>query len=194
MSELVTAFFLSELATYSISERDYPLLYCVIPILILICFQVVISFLTVKIPIFKKAFDFAPSVLICEGKVIGKELAKNRLTLDELFSLLRLNGFYRLSTVRFAILEPNGQLSVVPFGKDETVTCSDLGLDGNTGGYTVAVVDDGKINQKALQAIGKDEKWLKKQLKSAGIKDEKTLLLMASDLNGEIITVKKDKS
>lgn len=194
MSELVTAFFLSELATNSISDSDSPLIVCMIQISILICLQVVISFLTIKIPIFKKCFDFSPSILICEGKVIAQELVKNRLTLDELLSLLRLAGYYKLSTVRFALLEPNGQLSVVPFGKDEPVVCSDLGLDGDTCGYSVAVVDDGKINKNALKVIGKDEKWLKQQLKSTGIETEKSLLLMTSDFNGKIMTFRKDKT
>ena len=68
MSELVSAFFLSELATYSVTDPDIPLLNGVIPIMVMICLEVIVSFLSIKVPLVKKAFDFEPSVLIFNGE------------------------------------------------------------------------------------------------------------------------------
>ena len=195
MTELITAFFLSEMATYTVTDEEIPILFGLVPILILICIEVIISFLAVKIPIMKRIFDFSPSILIDEGKVLEKELLNNRLTLDELLSLLRLCGYYRMEQVRFAILEPNGQLSVVPFASEETITCSDLNLSKKENGFTVAVIDDGKINQKALQAIGKNKAWLFKKLKREKILDPKEVFLFASDFseNTKLIRKEQDK-
>lgn len=192
MSELVTAFFLSELATYTVTERGIPLIQGVFPILAMICLEVVVSFLTIKIPAFKKAFDFSPSALIREGKIQQKELVNSRVTLDELLSLLRLAGYYDLSSVRYAFLEPNGQLSVVPFPDRDQVCCADLGLKGDGGGFSVAVINDGRVNLKALELIGKTENWLMERVRQFGGKEPMDFLILSSDLEGNVLAVKKE--
>lgn len=192
MSELVGAFFLSELATYTVTDLKIPLLYSLVLILLMIGIEVFVSFLTVKIPLFKKMFDFAPSLLIREGRVLRQSMRNNRLTLDELLSMLRLNGYYRVSDVRFAFLEPNGQLSVVPFPEKENVCCSDLGLNGDSGGFSVAVINDGKINRKALELIHKSEAWLNGEMKKYGEKDSNAFFVMSSDLKGNTVAIKKE--
>lgn len=194
MSELVTAFFLSELATYTVTDVSIPLLFGVVPVVAMVCLELMVSFLILKSPWMKKTFDFSPSLLISEGVILEKELVKSRLTLDELFSLLRLAGYYDVSKVRFGILEPNGQLSVVPFPDEETVTCKDLAISGETGGYTVAVINDGKINRKALTTIQKTEKWMRGVLRKNKIQSEREVFLMSSDFNGKCSIVLKDKN
>jgi uncharacterized membrane protein YcaP (DUF421 family) len=192
MSELVTALFLSELATYAVTDLDVPLAVGLLSVMIMICFEVIISFLAVKSPLFKKLFDVSPAILIRNGSVLERELMKNRITLDELFSMLRLNGYYDLNKVNFAILEPNGQLSVVPFEKDESPSKEEMKLPFEEKGFTVAVIDDGKINQKGLKAIGKDEKWVEKYLKQKKTKKEKVFLLI-SDYSGNLRMFPKEK-
>ncbi len=191
MSELVTAFFLSELATFAVTDSSIPLLFGLIPILLLICVEVIISFLAVKNPIMKRVFDFSPSLLIDDGKVLEKELLNNRMTIDELLSMLRLNDYYDLAKVRFAILEPNGQLSVVPFPEEEAVACRDLGLPGNDVGFSVAVIDDGILNKKALNVIGKTEKWVRTVLRKEKIKDMNDVFLLSADFSGNTKIVPK---
>jgi len=142
MSELVTAFFLSELATYTVTDSRIPLLYGIIPILLMICIEVIVSFFAIKNPLMKQIFDFTPSILIRNGEILQQELLKNRLTLDELFSLLRLNGYYDLKKVNFAMLEPNGQLSVIPFAREEAVAKGEIGIQSKDNGFSVAVIYD----------------------------------------------------
>lgn len=192
MSELVAAFFLSELATYTITDTDIPLYYGLVPIVVMILIEMLVSFLAVKNPIMKRLLDFSPSIMIREGKVLEKELLKNRLTLDELLSLLRLNGYYDISKVRYAILEPNGQLSVVPYVKHDAITADDLGREVSEVGFSVAIIDDGKINQKAMEAIGKNEKWLKRTLNRYGVTSEREVFLLSSDFLGNTKLVRKE--
>ncbi len=193
MSELVTAFFLSELATYTVTDSGIPLLYGLFPVIMMICIEVIISFFAVKFPVIKKLFDFKPSFLIQNGNILEKQLLKNRLTLDELFSLLRLCGYYDISQVKYAILEPNGQLSVVPFSKAEPLVREDLNIQAEEKGYSVALIEDGKINRKALDAIQKDERWLKGIFRKEKIQSEKDIFLLASNFVGEIIIIFKEK-
>lgn len=190
MTELITAFFLSELATSAITE-EVPLIFGLVPIILLICIEVIISFFAVKNPIIKRIFDFSPSILIDEGSILEKALLNNRLTIDELLSLLRQCGYYRIDEVRFAILEPNGQLSVVPYAKNEVITREDLRLSAEEKGFSVAIVDDGKINEKALNAIGKNKEWLDQILKKEKITSTKEIFLLSSDFCENISLKKK---
>ena len=185
MSELVTAFFLSELATYAVTDLDIPLATGLLSVVIMICFEVVISFLAVKSPLFKKLFDASPAILIRKGIVLEQELMKNRITLDELLSMLRLNGYYDITKVNFAILEPNGQLSVVPYEKDVPPSKEELHLPSCEIGFSVAVINDGKINPKALESIGKDLDWVEGYLKRKN-REKESVFLLISDYNGTL--------
>lgn len=191
MSELVAAFFLSELATFAVTDKKIPIYYGLILIVVMILVEMIISFLAVKIPFVKRIFDTSPCVLIREGKILEKELLKNRMTLDELFSHLRLVGFYDLNDVRFAILEPNGQLSVVPFYQSQPPSCEDLNVKVLEKGFTVVLIDDGVLNAKALSAIGKNRNWLRKILEKNHILDIKSVFLLASDFLGNIVLLRK---
>ncbi len=193
MSELVAAFFLSELGTYAVTNTKIPLYYGLIPIALMIIIEMIISFLALKNPMMKKIFDFAPSFLIREGEILQKELLKNRMTIDELLSMLRLNGYYDFQKVRFAILEPNGQLSVIPYIMHDSVSCNDLGIKTVESGFSVVVINDGKISKNALDAIGKNENWVKKIFDQSHICSEKDVFLLLSDFLGNWKLVKKEK-
>ncbi len=186
MSELIAAFFLSELAVTLVTDQSIPFFRGVVLIAILISLEITVSFLAIKIPIMKKIFEFSPDFLIKDGVIAKKELLKNRVTLDELFSMLRQCGYYDINSVRFAILEPNGQLSVVPFAKFDTPTLSDLNIESNEIGYSVAVIDDGKINDKALHLIGKNRRWLMDELRKKKVHSIDDVFVMAANFNGEI--------
>ena len=190
-SELVAAFFLSELASFAVTNRKIPVYYGLMPIFLMVLIEVLVSYFALKIPIVKRVLEFSPSVLIRDGNVLEKELRKNRVTLDELLSMLRLNGYYDISKVRFAILEPNGQLSVVPFSKNDSLSPEDIVLDVPEVGFTVALINDGKINYKALSAIGRNEKWLKRILNQEKIISEKEIFLLSSDYLGNVKITRK---
>ena len=186
MSELIAAFFLSELATDILTNESVSFFQGVMSICIMIVLEFTVSFLAIKIPLMKKIFDFSPDFLIKDGRILEKELMKNRVTLDELFSMLRQSGFYDINTVRFAILEPNGQLSVVPFAEFDTPTLNDMNIQTVDLGYSVAVIDDGKINKKALSLIGKNETWLRDELRKLKVKNEREVFVLAANFKGEV--------
>lgn len=193
MSELVAAFFISELASFTVTTRRISLLLGLIPILLMILTEMLVSFLAMKIPLIKRIFDFSPSVMIREGVVLEKELRRNRVTLDELLSLLRLSGYYDISKVRFAILEPNGQLSVVPYSKYDSVSPEDIKINVEEVGFSLAVINDGAINEKALSAIGRNHKWLRRILNREGVGSEKDVFLLTCDYLGNYQIVKKNR-
>ncbi len=192
MSELVTTFFLSELATCTIVDNRIPLLYGIIPILALLAIEVVLSFISIKIPLMKRVLDNTPSVLIQKGKISQKELRKNRMTIDELLSLLRLQGFPDINQVYFAILEPNGKISVVPYSAEEKPVRKEFAFPIKETGYTLALVEDGKVNTKALKRLGKDEKWLQNRLQKQKLGDVSHIFIYTENEAGDSFYAHKE--
>ena len=191
MSELVTAFFLSELATYSVTDPDIPLLYGIIPILVMVSLEVIVSFLSIKVSLIKKAFDFEPSILIFNGEIQKQELVKNRVTVEELFSQLRLCGFFDVTKIKCAVLEPNGQVSVLPFSKEMPPSRGDLNLLSEDE-IATAVIVEGKIKESAVRLVGKERNWLEALLKNKGVALDRVFLAVA-DENGIKMIMRKGK-
>ncbi len=166
LSELITAFLISEVAAAPLCDNDIPLVYAILPILVLTCLEIAISFLTTKCPLIQRFFEPPPTVLIAKGKLNQHAMKKQRITLDEMLCALRLKDVSDLSQVDYCFLEHNGQLSAF--------TSED--------GLTLPVVVDGKIHRHFLDILGRDEAWLKARL-TADKRKLGRLFVMSTDGN-----------
>jgi uncharacterized membrane protein YcaP (DUF421 family) len=110
-----------------------------------------------------------PSVLIKHGKISKKALRKTRFSLVELLSAIRSAGYPNIQDIDYVILEPNGDLSILPNQAVVHLTPSHLNIETDYQGLPIAVIVEGKIQQKNLKLIHKDEKWLRKELTNKGI-------------------------
>lgn len=176
LSELITAFLISEVATTPLTDPDLPLLYALIPITVLLCLEITVSFVTTKSVAVKRMFEPPPTVLIGNGKLNIAELKKQRLTADELISSLRLNNVSDINTVNFCFLEHNGQIS--SFSKDETLA--------------LPLIVDGKIHNGHLKLLGRDENWLKARLREQKT-DMNEVFIAVSDGNSLTVFAKEKK-
>jgi uncharacterized membrane protein YcaP (DUF421 family) len=194
LSELVSAIFISELATYPVTNSDIPLTFGILPVITLLAAEVILSFCSIKIPIMKKVFDDKPAFLIKRGKLMQEELLKNRITLDELISQLRQNNCPDISKAFYAILEPNGQVSVMVKADEIPPTRKDMSLSVPEDGICHAIIDDGKINDIALSDALKNIRWLEKTMVANGIKSPEELFLLAVSDGGTLYFVRKESS
>lgn len=110
--------------------------------------------------------DSSPSIVIANGQINREELKKNRMSVYMLLSLLRVQGYFKLSDINYAILETSGDISVVPRAQSRPVTPDDLKLYPKEDGLTYAVIVDGQIMKKALPYAKISEEWLLNELKS----------------------------
>ena len=179
ISELIVTFMLSELATVPIQDPSIPLSYAFIPLVILIAFEVISSFLVTKSKIFKKMIIGNPSYVIKKGELNQKELERLRMSLPELLGELRLKNVGDISNVEYAILEENGKLSV--FEKDAP---SSVGH---------ALIIDGDINESNLKIAGKDKKWVLRCLKKHKLTLQEVFLLTCDDDDTINIIIKEEK-
>ena len=118
-SELVLSLIIADLAAVPMQDFGIPLLTGVIPILALLAMTMILSVMTMKSIRFRALLCGRPSVVIRRGEIDQGEMRRNRLTVDELLEELRSQGYTGPQKVEYAILETNGQLSVLPWAAEK---------------------------------------------------------------------------
>lgn len=173
ISELVTTFLISDIASYPLTDPAIPMMNAVIPLLTIIPLEIIFSFLTTKCARIKRLLDGKPSVIVRHGKIRKKEMERMRLSVDDLLCELRLKNMASLDEADYVILEQNGQISVFP--KKEMP-------------LSHPVVVDGILNEDGLQNAGKDRHWLKEILSARNLKMEDIFLLSVT-YNGKVTLI-----
>ncbi|MGN1345370.1 MAG: DUF421 domain-containing protein [Eubacteriales bacterium] len=192
ISEFIITLMLSEIAVSPISNRNMPILHAVVAILLLLAVEVIISYLLIKSNLLKRIFYGSPSVLIKRGRLMQKEIKKNRVEIDELISELRQKGYPDISEVYYAILEDNGKLSVFPKSGKNPVTPDDLSLSVTEKGIAHICIIDGNIIEHSLKVFGWDVSRVLHELEKnkARLPD---VFLMTVDDSGVVNIIQKEK-
>ncbi len=191
-SELVVAVLISDLAAHPLQDVGIPLMNGLLPVAILLCCELLISWLNVKSDRFRVFCFGAPSILLQDGQIREKELKKNRFTLDELCEELRGKGVTDLSTVQTAVLETDGTLNVLLKPSEQPVTPSQLGIQVQDGGLPVTLVSDGKVEEKNLRMLNKDKDWLRQMLSERGVSSPAEVLYMTADRLDRIYLMRRE--
>ena len=157
--DLVVFILIAELVAISIENKDDFFLN-LIPVLILVFLQVVISKLSLKSVKFRKIVDGIPTIIIKKGVIDFKNMVEQRYSLDDLLLQLREKDVSDISEVDYAILEINGKLSV--FKKK----------DNKNNTFPLPIIVDGRVNFDNLYSIKKSNNWLLNTLFSRNIKVE----------------------
>ncbi len=191
-SELVLSLIIADLASVPMQDYGIPLLTGVIPILALLCVTMILSVLTMKYVGFRAVLCGRPSVVVRNGALDQREMARNRLTVDELLEELRGQGYTDLSVVKYAILETNGKLSVLPYANQKPPTARQLKVAAEEGGLPRVVISDGRLLERNLKALGHDRPWLEVQLQKRGCRDAGEVFLMMVDEQDSIYLARRD--
>lgn len=181
--QLVIVFMIAELAAMPIDDPTTSLINGVMAIFTLMLLQVLIAFLSIKSEKFKNLVSGKPSILIEKGKLNIKELSKLRITSTDLLEQLRLENCPSLSNVEYAIMESNGQLTVIPKAEEKPLTPKDMGLTVNEGLLPMIVVSDGTLYVKNLLISGISEEMFRQKLIGAGISSYENIFLAFYDEN-----------
>ena len=193
-SELVLTLIIADLASVPMQDYGIPLLTGVVPILTLLAVTMILSVLTMKSVRFRALLCGRPSMVIQNGTLVQGEMAKTRLTVDELLEELRIKGYTDISQIKSAILETNGQLSVLPCANQKPPTARDLKVSVEEAGLPRVVVSDGHLLERNLKALGHDRPWLDKQLAQRGCKDLSTVFLLLVDEADAVYFARKEGS
>ncbi len=112
-SELVITILVSNIATLPLEDTDIPLIIGITPILALVCFEVLMSWVTLRFPSMKKIISGRPKIVVRGGKPDDHALRELRLSMDDLKAALRSKDVFDFADVQYAIIETNGSISVL---------------------------------------------------------------------------------
>lgn len=187
-SEFVVTMLVANLAAIPMQDGAIPLFSGLVPILTVLGVELVLSHLTLKSVALRKLLCGKPVILIENGRLLRDNLKLTRVTLDELSGHLRQKDVLDMTSVQYAILETNGELSVFPYPKECPVSAKEAGIAVKPRFLPVTIIADGWISQENLEKAGKDEAWLERVLSSHHAAAEETLLLTV-DASDKIIWV-----
>lgn len=190
ISEFIVTIMLSEIAATPILDQNIPLSNAICAMLLLLSIELLVSYLLLKSGKLKRLICGTPSIIIGNGKLDQREMKKNRIDIEELFSELRQKGYSSIAEINYAILEENGQLSVFPYTKKAPATAEALSLSPAENGVDHLCVADGKILDDNLKTAGWTNERLERELISRRLPLSDIFILTIDD-RGNIYIVKK---
>lgn len=190
-SELVITILISNIASISIENTSIPLFSSVIPILVLVCLEVVVSGISMVNQRFKNIICGNPIVIIQKGKIIQSALRSLRFTADDVIEELREQGIFDVRDIEFAVVETDGKISIFKKADKQELTAEMASIELPPAYPSLLIVSDGSLVFKGLQTLGLTKKWVEHTLKSENI-DLKNVFIMMSNENKEYYIIPKD--
>lgn len=167
------------------------------PLIAMIIYTIVIlflAFLSSKNLTLRRYINGTSLVLYNNGMLYKDNFKKAKLDLNEFIISCRNKGYFNLADVNTAILEPNGQISIIPIANEAVVKNKDLNINAEQEEVTYNVILDGKIIEKNLLESGKKIDWLNQKLKEQNISDISDIFLATCDKDNNLsIYLKKAK-
>ncbi len=181
-TELVITLIIADIASIPMQNTSQPLLTGIIPILVLISAEIVISLIMMKSKKIRSIICGKPEVLINDGDLCQNTLRSLRITVEDLCVQLRQLGVYNIADVQFCIIEPNGKLSVQLKPEKRSPNCEQLSVAVQDCGIEAVVISDGELLKNSMNLCNIDSKWIKDILKQEGLKQEDIMIMTANRL------------
>ena len=191
--ELVLTLLISDLASVPMQDFGIPLLNGVVPILALIALSTLFSCISLRNVRFRSLVCGEPALVIKDGQIRQEVMHHNRLTLDELMEELRGQGVLDINTVKYAVLETSGHLSVLLRADQQPLTARQMAVAVEDDVFLpTVVINDGRIMAENLRLAGRDENWLRQQLQKRKIRHARDVFLLSVDESGSVVCQLKE--
>ena len=188
-SEFVVSLLIADLAAAPMQEPKMKISSALVPITIVLLLEFLLSLLSYHFISVRKIFCGKPVILMEDGKILSKNLKRTRVTPDELTEHLREKGIVDLKTIKYAILETNGQISALIDPEYQPPTCKDLSIDVNALSLPVTIICNGTIIPDNLKLSGKTDAWVKHILCSKKCDISQVLLLTVDGFDNIYLAV-----
>ena len=188
--ELVISMIIADIAAVPIYDDKIPLINSLVPVTVLFALHITIAKMNMISLNLRKILCGKPQILIDRGKIDEKAIKKENMTVNELQERLREKDVFNLGDVEYAILETNGELSIIEKVEKRNIVTSDLNINPKYEGLSYDLVIDGKVLEENLIKVNKTYGWLKNEINKLGYKPEDALIVMINEA-GEIYSQKK---
>jgi uncharacterized membrane protein YcaP (DUF421 family) len=147
----------------------------------------------IKSFIFRKIEEGEPVILISNGSILDCNLKKVRINISKLLMLLRQKNIFDIEEVNFAVLESDGQLSVLPKPDKQPPKTGDLNITSPSSRLGVDIIIDGEILYKNLKQTEHDEMWLRQQLAAYNVEDVQNVFYAGIGSSGKLYVSTRTK-
>lgn len=191
-AEFVVTMLVANLAAIPMQDSALPLISGILPIMTVLSLELILAVLSLKSITIRKLLCGTPSLLVFDGVVDQKALRSSRVSMDELTEKLREKNVFDLDTVKHAILETDGELSVMLYPEYEPLSVRLAGVKPKQTELPYTIISDGKLMRDNLQKSGFDRKWLQKTLRKQGC-EARQVFLLTVDREGKTQLIRKEK-
>ena len=178
--------------TIPLEENSMPLANCLVPILLFVSLEIIMSVISMKSLWFRNLLQGRPIFIIRQGKLDQKKLKQLRLTMDDVVDALRQKDVFDISQVEDAVIETNGSISVLPKAEYQPITASDINLSVKEKGMPVAIVIDGKPVNEYFNEYKLKDSEIELVLQTVN-RDAKRIMLLTIDDDGNTYLIEKEK-
>lgn len=179
--ELVITLIIADLACIPMADNSIPLLYGLVAILTVYFLHQVICLLDLNFSKAKAVVSGIPSIVLNKNGIDDAELKKNNLDVADLIESLRVEGYFSLDAVLYALYEAEGTFSALPKPNYEQSQTS----------LPVIIIDEGKWEEKNIERTQKSKSYYVELIKKLGCENLKKVLIMTVDGNGKVYFQKK---
>lgn len=183
----ITGIAIGNMAGEMILHRDVKIVDGVAGLVLWCALVILVEYIGLKSATARVIMDGEPSIIIKKGQIIEEQLKKRRLNMDDLSMLLRTNDVFSILDVDYAILEPNGDLSVLKKPEKESLTKQDMGIPSEIRHYIPSeIIVDGKVVDKNLAELGLHHAWLFDALNKQAVNQPKNVLYAELQSDGSL--------
>lgn len=191
--ELVVTLIIADLACIPMSDSSIPIFFGIIPLFTLVVMHHFFSFLNRKSIFFRKLLNGKPVIVIDNNGINYSALKKLNMTLNDLTEGLRIAQCFNINDVAYAIVETNGNISVLLKNSCQPASNENLNIPVEESCLNLILVNDGKILKENLFSFGLNNNFINNILDQENIKDVKSVLIMSVNKQGEIFLQQKNK-
>ena len=189
--ELVVTLVIADLACIPMSDTTIPIVFGIVPLFTLVLLHYLFTFLNRKSLFFRKLLNGKPIIVIDNYGINYSALKKLNMTINDLTEGLRASQCFNINDVAYAIVETNGNISVLLKSSAQNPTNEEMNIKVEECGLITILVNDGKIISENLKILNLNNKFVNNILQREKVKNIKDVLIMTIDNNGEIFFQKK---
>lgn len=192
-SEFAVTILVSDLASIPLQDVAVPLFNGIIPLLTLVCMEVIMAVISRKSRKMRSLLSGNPCIVVKNGTIDQNMLKQLRLSVDDILEGLRLAGAPNLKDIRYAIVERNGQLSVILRAEAQPATPAQHGIHPHEVGLPLVLISSGEVIKENLDKLGKTESWLLEECKKQHCSSFRDVFLFTLDDSGNQFLQRRDK-
>lgn len=191
-SELVVTILISNIAAIPVEDSSVPMIMGIVPILTLVCLDVIMSGIMLKSAGIRKLMIGSPRIIISGGEILQNEMKRLRYTVDDLIEAMRDQQIFDITQIQYAIVETTGKINFLLKKDYQPAEKQDVSAGGSTNNPPSVIIRDGIVDKQQLRLLDLGEQWLTKILRENNISD-KGVFLMTSDSGGNYTIIKREE-